>query len=120
VRSRFVLLAGILFIGFACILGRCWQLQIQSEGLFEDKALQNQQRTFPIPAKRGIICDRNGRLLAGNRRVYKVTLLDPSLPITHRQLERLASILGGSVSELKKKSIRVGATISIRYFFAKI
>ena len=102
-RSRFLLYAAALILGFSSILLRCWQLQIQSESLFEDKALKNQLRTFPIPAKRGEILDCNRMVLAGNRSAYRVKLLDPSLPVTHRQLELLGSILGGSIQELKKK-----------------
>ncbi len=102
-RTRFLLYAVALVLGFSSILLRCWQLQIQSESLFEDKALKNQLRTFPIPAKRGDILDCNRVVLAGNRSAYRVKLLDTSLPITHRQLQLLGSILGVTVSELKKK-----------------
>jgi len=102
-RTRFLLLAIALILGFTSLLLRCWQLQIQSEGLFEDKALKNQLRTFPIPAKRGEILDRNGEVIAGNRSAYRIKLLDPSLPVTHEQLAFLGSILGGTVAELRKK-----------------
>ena len=98
-----MLYALALVFGFTSVLIRCWQLQIQSEGLFEDKALKNQLRTFPIPAKRGKILDRRDKVLAGNRNAYRVKLLDPSLPVTHRQLELLGSILGGTTKELKIK-----------------
>ncbi len=102
-RTRFLFFAAALTLGFSSILLRCWQFQVQLEGLFEGKSLKNQLRTFLIPAKRGEILDCNGILLAGNRSGYTVKLLDPSLPVTHRQLSLLGSILGGSVSELKKK-----------------
>ena len=118
-RSRFLLFASALFLGFASILLRCWQLQIQSEGLFEDKALKNQLRTIPIRAKRGEILDCLGNCLAGNRSAYRVKILDPSLPVTHRQLELLASILGGSPERLKKKSPAGGETTSIPFSFVK-
>ena len=119
-RSRYLLFASALCSLFFAILLRCWQLQIQSEGLFEDKALKNQLRTIPIPAKRGEILDRHGRVLAGNRLSYRLKLLDPSLPITHKQIDLLASILGGEVDELKKKSSGAMVTISTRSFSERI
>ena len=102
-RNRFVMFSVAIFAGLSTLMLRCWQLQIQSVGLFKDQALRNQLRTFPIPAKRGLIVDRNGVVLAGNRSAFSVTLMDPSLPVTHRQLKLLAAILGGTVKGLKKK-----------------
>jgi penicillin-binding protein 2 len=105
----------VIFLGLSTLMLRCWQLQIQSKGLFEDQALRNQLRTFPIPAKRGLIIDQNGVVLAGNRSAFSVTLMDPSLPVTHRQLKLLATILGGTVDELKKKFESIKASTFILY-----
>jgi len=104
-----------IFLGLSTLMVRCWQLQIKSKGFFEDQALKNQLRTFPIPAKRGLIVDKNGIVLAGNRSAFSVTLMDPSLPVTHRQLKLLATILGGTVNGLKKKFKNTEANIFILY-----
>ena len=114
-RGRFLLFSMAIFLGLFVVLLRCWQLQIQSKGLFEDQALKNQLRTYPIQAKRGLITDRRGVVLAGNRSAFSVTLMDPSLPVTHHQLKLLSTILGGTVDELKKKSENTGENISIQF-----
>jgi penicillin-binding protein 2 len=113
-RQRFLVFALALAAGFGAVLLRCWQLQIVSEGLFEDQAMRNQLRTFPIAAERGEILDAQGRILAGNRDSYRVKLIDPSLPVTHKQMELLASILGGTVDELKKNSCGIAPSTSTR------
>lgn len=114
-RSRFIMFSVAIFFGLSTLMLRCWQLQIQSKGLFEDQALRNQLRTFPIQAKRGLIIDTNGVVLAGNRSAFSVTLMDPTLPVTHRQLKLLATILGGTVDGLKKKSESIEASTSILF-----
>ena len=119
-KRRFLVLTSVLVLGFSAVMIRCWQLQIVSEGTFEDQALRNQLRTFPIPAERGEILDRHGMVLAGNRNAYRVKLLDPSLPVLHTQIELLASILGDSVDEVKKNSGLIEATTSTPSSSAKI
>jgi len=112
-RYRFLIFSFVIFSGILLVLIRCWHLQVQSKGLFEEQALKNQLRTFPIPARRGVITDRYGRVLANNRSTFSVKLMDPSLPVTHRQLNLLATILGDTVDELKKKFKNIKVNIFI-------
>jgi cell division protein FtsI/penicillin-binding protein 2 len=115
VRTRFLIFSAAILSGFGILLLRCWQLQVHSRGIFEEQALRNQIRTLPVNAERGLITDRYGAVIAGNRSAFSVTLLDPSVPVTHRQLRLLASILGCTVDTIKKKFKNTGAIIFIRF-----
>jgi penicillin-binding protein 2 len=64
-----------LAIGIICILvGRLWFLQVMSGGVFAERADANHIRILPIPAPRGIVLDRNGKVLVTNKTSYNVVL----------------------------------------------
>lgn len=57
------------------ILGvRLYYLQIVKGEYYSDKAENQRIRLIPIPAPRGAIFDRNGKLLVDSRPIYNVTL----------------------------------------------
>ena len=67
----------IQIIGFILlsILGaRLYHLQITKGEYYEDKAINQRIRYVPIPAPRGAIFDRNGKLLVDSRSTYNVVL----------------------------------------------
>lgn len=64
-----------LAIGVICILvGRLWFLQVMSGEVFAERADANHIRILPIPAPRGTILDRNGKVLVSNKTSYNVVL----------------------------------------------
>jgi penicillin-binding protein 2 len=57
------------------ILGvRLYYLQIQKGEYYEDRAMQQRIRKIPIPAPRGAIFDRNGKILVDSRPTFNITL----------------------------------------------
>ena len=67
----------IQIIGFVllAILGaRLYYLQVAKGEYYEDKAENQRIRKIPIPAPRGAIFDRNGKILVDSRPTYNVTL----------------------------------------------
>jgi len=60
---------------FLAILGvRLYYLQLVKGEYYSDKAENQRIRLIPIPAPRGAIFDRNGKLLVDSRLTYNVTL----------------------------------------------
>jgi penicillin-binding protein 2 len=60
---------------FLAILGvRLYYLQLVKGEYYSDKAENQRIRLIPIPAPRGAIFDRNGKLLVDSRPTYNVTL----------------------------------------------
>lgn len=64
----------IAFILLAALGGRLYYLQITRGKELEDKAMTQRIRVVPIPAPRGAIFDRHGRLLVDSRSTYNIVL----------------------------------------------
>ena len=63
-RVRFVYVALFLCLWVALITGRLAWLQVVRHADFAEKANQQQQRTFEVAPRRGVLYDRNMRELA--------------------------------------------------------
>lgn len=88
----FAALALFIFLGLA---GRLWYLQIVNGKAYSALAEGNRIRVIPLPSPRGMIFDRNGTVLAGNRFAFTVSAVPGGLG-DHRAIliERLAVLLG--------------------------
>ncbi len=64
--TRLSVLQYILLGGFVILTGRLWALQIIQHKGYLEQAEHNHLRTIPIPAPRGAILDREGRVLVDN------------------------------------------------------
>lgn len=64
-------LALVIFIVLA---GRLWYLQLMNSEVFAERAEQNRTRILPIPARRGTIFDRQGRILVTSQPSYNIVL----------------------------------------------
>jgi len=78
-----------------------WDLQVRNEEFYAEKAQQNQIKSLPIPAPRGKIVDRDGRVIVDNHSSYKVILSRESLREEH--LQPIALGLNLEPSELVAK-----------------
>jgi penicillin-binding protein 2 len=59
---------------FLWLLTGFWQLQIQDPEVYEQRAALNSVKALPIPAPRGRILDRDGRVLVDNSQRFRVML----------------------------------------------
>jgi penicillin-binding protein 2 len=95
---RAAMLGSVAVAMFSLIFFRLWSLQILSGARYLAEARVNQVRQSLIQAPRGLILDRNGNLLVGNRRAIAVQLSPPDLPRSRHarahELRRLAAVLG--------------------------
>jgi penicillin-binding protein 2 len=81
---RVAVLGFLAFAVFGVIFFRLWFLQVLSGDQYLAQAQNNQVRTMRIPAPRGAIVDRQGRVLVENR-VSTIVQLDPEqLPQAER------------------------------------
>jgi penicillin-binding protein 2 len=82
-------------VAFAILAFQTWQLQIVQGGEYVDKADRNRFRLKSIDALRGVIYDREGRLLAGNVPSFAVSIVPADLPEEEedRVFEYLSSLL---------------------------
>jgi len=68
------LLAATLAVGLLFLLTGLWWVQVVSAGKYESHLETQSYRTVRIPAMRGKILDRRGRVLAENRPRYSLSL----------------------------------------------
>src|SRR5688572_15247252 len=90
-RSRvnfavYVVAAALLFL-----VGGFWHFQIAQTGRFIELADKNRFKQIQIPAQRGRILDREGRVLVDNRPSYNVVYVREG---ARHSLEELANLLG--------------------------
>lgn len=99
-RGRAAVLAILLFLAAAGIIGRLWQLQIRRGDTLYTQALNQSMHVVSIPAPRGQILDRNGRVLATDVPVFEAALTWTAQPPTRSELDLLTRILGVSAKSV--------------------
>jgi penicillin-binding protein 2 len=103
---RVALLGALVVIGFAALFMRLWALQVLSGSHYAAQAQANQVRTVSVPAPRGAILDRNGRILVSNEPVTSIELSPSGLPKDHKsrvaEVRALARIAHVSVRHVTK------------------
>jgi penicillin-binding protein 2 len=96
IRRRLRLFGAVVAVLLVALLARLWYLQVLATGRYTQLAVGNRVREMVIPAPRGVILDRVGRVLAGNRASWAVTVDADDLgagAARERVLDRLARLL---------------------------
>jgi penicillin-binding protein 2 len=94
-RTAVWIVLGVIVMAF-------FRTQILGHGKYQLQSETNRLRPIPLPAPRGVIYDRNGRVMAENVPGYTVSLL-PGLEGNLRStLARIASIANIDSSEIEK------------------
>lgn len=92
--SRRATVARILLgIGFIALTSAFFRAQVMRNKEYLAQAEQNRFREVPLAAPRGIILDRNGRIIAENLPGYAVSLLSPSADSLRTAMRRLSNII---------------------------
>jgi len=97
-------LLGLVIVVLFCVLGfRLWFLQVLSGDQYVSLADNNRVRSVSIEAPRGVIYDRNGVPLVGNRPGLSVGVLPMDLRDEENVVARLAEVLEMPLDELMEK-----------------
>ncbi len=86
---------------FIFLITGYWDLQVLKEEIFKAKAQQNQIKSLPIPAPRGRILDRDGRVIVDNHSSFRLILSRESLREEH--IVPIATGLNLDAEELVRK-----------------
>src|SRR4249920_332608 len=77
------------------LLALCfWVLQVVQHAKFEELAENNHQRTLALRAPRGLVFDRDGRVLVENRHSYSISIVREHTKNLDHTVRTLASVLG--------------------------
>jgi penicillin-binding protein 2 len=83
----------LLGLGFLALTSQFFRAQVLRNKEYLAQAEQNRFREVPLAAPRGIIYDRNGRIIAENLPGYAVSLLSPSADSLRSAMRRLSDII---------------------------
>jgi penicillin-binding protein 2 len=77
----------VLVVGF-------WVLQVVQHAKYAEIAENNHQRTLALRAPRGLVFDRDGRVLVENRHSYSISIVREHTKDINRTIRLLAAVLG--------------------------
>ena len=107
-KRNAILLAKLIIIAFIVILARLWYLQMYKGKLLYNYSLKNRLRQERVAAPRGMIYDREGRLIVNNVPQFDAVITPQYLRNRTETIRRLSKILNIPVKDiinsLKKKS----------------
>jgi penicillin-binding protein 2 len=105
IALRIGLLGTLALAVFAVLFLRLWALQVLSGEQYLRAAQNNQLRTVRLEPPRGVIYDRKGRVLVGNRPGSALKLWPPDLPEKGRYqlLQRLSRIVGVPANRMARE-----------------
>ncbi len=90
VRLAFLQVAVIVV--FAALAMSFWYLQVVQHAKFREMAENNHQRTLALRAPRGVLFDRNGKVLVENRHSFSVSIVREHTKDLDRTIRLLAAV----------------------------
>lgn len=117
IRRRVVFLKALCGCVLALFVGRLGQLQVVKASQFLRQAAANRTQTIRVEPPRGCIFDRNGLVLAENRRTWRLGIDPAAFPkdekAADRCILRLASLFGGNASSVRRAvSIALASSVA--------
>src|SRR5262245_23393201 len=94
IAARLTILQYVITVFFSVLAVSFWVLQVVQPAKFEEPAENNDQRTLPIRAPRGLVLDRDGQVLAVNRESGSSSIDRERTKALNRTTRRLAAVLG--------------------------
>jgi penicillin-binding protein 2 len=88
---------------FSLLAVSFWVLQVAEHAKYEEMAENNHQRTLALRAPRGLVFDRDGRVLVENRHSYSISIVREHTKDLDRTIRLLAATVG--VDEARVREI---------------
>lgn len=113
-RIRLILLRVGIILVFSLLLARLWQIQFMEGSQYQLQADGNRFKVESIPAPRGVIYDRFGRVLVRNEPTFNVDIVPAGVPEDEEEhvLTTLAGLLDLPLTNQQAlaRASRVGST----------
>jgi len=100
--SRLSILQYVVTGLFSVLAISFWVLQVAQHAKFEEMAENNHQRTLALRAPRGIVLDRDGRILVENRPSFSISIMREHSKDLNRTIRMLAAVLGYEESNVRE------------------
>ncbi len=92
-ESRFFFSSVVIVFVFCILCVRLWHLQIYRGDFYRNISENNRIRRIEIPAQRGLIFDRNGQIVLGNRPFFDLVFVPQYLKNRETTLKILSNLL---------------------------
>lgn len=92
-RNRLAVSAGFVLIFFLILYTRFYYLQVSQQEHYHTLAEANRISILPLVPNRGLIYDRNGKVLAQNYSAYALEIIPSKVPDIESTLDELATII---------------------------
>lgn len=99
--NRLALIGVMVTLLFMALFARLWTLQVMAAPRYQKEAIANSTRVVRVPAPRGLILDRTGKVLAGNSPSLAVAVPRDESSLHPGVLGRLGPVLGLTQSQLR-------------------
>src|SRR3989442_11830013 len=94
ISIRLAVLQYVITVIFSVLAVSFWALQVVQHAKYEEMAENNHQRTLALRAPRGLVFDRDGRVLVENRHSYSISIVREHTKDLNRTIRLLAAVLG--------------------------
>jgi len=101
-KSLIALFQGAVVLVFVMLLGAFWHFQVGQHEKFLQMAENNHQRRLSLRAPRGVIFDRNDRVLVENRHSLNISLVRERVTDLNQTIARLSEVVAVNESELRR------------------
>src|SRR6185295_14716550 len=92
--TRLTILQSLITVVFSVLAVSFWVLQVVQHAKFEEMAENNHQRTLALRAPRGLVLDRDGKVLVENRQSYSISIDRERTKDLNRTIRLLAAVIG--------------------------
>src|SRR5919112_1042147 len=102
VGSRLVVLQVGAVVVFAILGMSFWFLQVVQHQKYAEMAENNHQRTLALRAPRGVLFDRDGKVLVDNRHSFTISIVREHTKDLDRTIQVLSQVAGLDPAEVKQ------------------
>src|SRR5438874_3779794 len=99
--TRLTGLQAVIAVTFSVLAVGFWVLQVVQHQQYNEMAENNHQRTLALRAPRGLVFDREGRVMVENRHSYSISIVREHTKNLPRTIRILASVLGLEESNVR-------------------
>lgn len=118
-KKRLVFTLFFCIVSILLLIGRLAQIQIINGEKLREDALEQWTRDIPVPAKRGIIYDRNKNIIASNVSSYTVWARPADILNPDKDAETIAEILEIEKDEVYKDITKRQSLVIIKKWISK-
>jgi penicillin-binding protein 2 len=102
ISLRLTVLQYGITVMFSVLAVSFWVLQVVQHAKYAEIAENNHQRTLALRAPRGLVFDRDGRVLVENRNSYSISIVREHTKDINRTIRQLATVLGIEEAQVRE------------------